>query len=388
MKKSLLSLLLQWTAVLTCSAETIVCLTSGNRLAYYDSATPGTSPKSFLFGNVVSESTVALDFRPATAQAYILGASGRVYAFNLIGNHSVLNDSSPVPLSGTHFGFDFNPVVDRIRLTSNNEQNVRLDPTTGAVTTDTALAYAAGDAHAGANPNIVGSAYTNNFVGAGATTLYGIDSTQDTLVLQNPPNGGVLHTVGPLGVDTSDVVGFDISQVTGVAYAALTVGGTTGLYTVDLASGAATFVGNLLRPGFPSESIIDLAVPTATRLFNISTRGRVGTGEDVLIGGFINRGGGRIVSRAIGPSLGAFGVANPLPDPVLTLKDSNGFTVGFNDDWQTGNVFEINSVGLAPSNDKESVILTTLAAGSYTAIVSSKTGEPGVAVVEVYQLSQ
>jgi hypothetical protein len=390
MKKALFTLLLGWTAVLTCGAEIVITLTSGNRLVFHDSATPATSTRSLLLGNMITESLVAIDFRPATGDLHLLGASGKLYVFNLTtSNFSVPNNSSPVPLSGTRFGFDFNPVVDRIRLTSDTEQNLRLDPSTGAISgTDNPLSYAAGDAKASANPNIVGSAYTNNFVGAGATTLYDIDSTQDTLVYQNPPNGGVLHTVGPLGVDTSDVVGFDISQVTGVAYAALTVGGTTGLYTIDLASGAATFVGNLATVGFPAESIIDLAVPVATRLLNVSTRGLVGIGDEVLIGGFINRGGGRLVLRAIGPSLAAFDVPNPLPDPVLTLKNANGQTLASNDNWQTGNVFEINAVGFAPSNEKESVILTSLAAGNYTAIVSSKTGESGVALVEVYQLAQ
>ena len=206
-------------------------------------------------------------------------------------------------------------------------------------------------------------------------------------MIQNPPNGGVLNTVGPLGVDTSDQVGFDISQGTGVAYASLTVSGTAGLYTISLANGAATLVGNIGNAGsLAGETIVDIAVPTATRLLNISSRGRVGTGDDVLIGGFINRGGGRIVLRAIGPSLSAFGVTDPLPDPVLTLKDVNGTTLATNDDWQSSQGAEITAAGLAPTNSLESAILTSLPAGNYSGVVSGKGSATGVAVVEIYQL--
>ena len=118
----------------------------------------------------------------------------------------------PVPpfspaLSGTEFGFDFNPTVDRIRVVSNTGQNFRLNPDTGAVAgSDTNLN--------GAATTAVGSAYTNDFAGAPATTLYAIDATSDSLYIQgNPsPNGGVLLLVGPLGFNTDGRVGFDISN--------------------------------------------------------------------------------------------------------------------------------------------------------------------------------
>ncbi len=366
--------------------ETIIALTSGNRLIAFDSATPATPTTGFTLN--VGEPLVGLDFRPATGDLYGIGASGRLYGFNLTTNTPIPFSGTPTPLNGTRFGFDFNPTVDRIRVTSDTEQNIRLNPNDGSLTaTDVPLSYALGDAHAGANPNIVGSAYTNNFAGATSTTLYNIDSNLDTLVYQDPPNSGLLHTVGSLGVNTSDLVGFDISQGTGTAYASLTVGGTAGLYTINLANGAATLVGNIANAtALNGETIVDIAVPTATRLLNIATRGRVGTGEDVLIGGFISKGGGRLVLRAIGPSLTAFGVANALPDPVLTLKDSNGVTLATNDDWQSSQASAIIATGLAPSNPKEAVILTALSAGNFTGIVSGKGSDTGVAIVEVYQL--
>ena len=115
-------------------------------------------------------------------------------------------------LAGTNFGFDFNPTVDRIRVTSDAEQNLRLNPDDGAVTgVDANLAYAAGDPGAGTTPNVAGSAYTNSFAGAGSTTLFDIDNARHALVIQNPPNDGTLTTVGALGT-SNDAVAFDIGE--------------------------------------------------------------------------------------------------------------------------------------------------------------------------------
>jgi Domain of unknown function (DUF4394) len=128
-------------------------------------------------------------------------------------------------LNGTAFGFDVNPVVDRIRVVSDADQNMRLNTNDGTLNaTDVALNYASGDPNFGQNPNVVGSAYSNNMVGAATTTLYGIDSNLDILVTQTNPNGGILATNGSLGVDTTELVGFDIS-VGGTAYASLTTPG-------------------------------------------------------------------------------------------------------------------------------------------------------------------
>jgi Domain of unknown function (DUF4394) len=389
MKRFTLSaVLLSLILTITVRAETIVALTSGRRLLFFDSATPATVTKTITISTVGSEALAAIDFRPETGDLFALGASGRLYVLNLTTGAASIPPATPTPLSGTRFGFDFNPTSDRIRVTSDADQNFRLNPNNGASAgTDSLLSYAAGDPNAGTDPNIVASAYTNNFVGAGTTILYDIDSNLDILVYQEPPNMGFLHTVGPLGVSTTDNAGFDISQGTGTAYASLTLGTTTGLYQVNLASGGATLVGAIGdSTSLAGESVVDIAVPTATRLLNISTRGRVGTGDDVLIGGFISRGGGRLILRAIGPSLSAFGVPSPLPDPVLTLKDINGVTLATNDNWQSSQSAEITATGLAPTDPAESAILTSLPAGNYTGIVSGKGSATGVAVVEVFQL--
>jgi hypothetical protein len=124
-------------------------------------------------------------------------------------------------------------------------------------------------------------------------------------------------------------------------------------------------------------------------LSNLSSRGVVGTGGNVLIGGFIVADGNanpRIVLRAIGPSLKALGVANPLVDPVLELHDDNGALIRSNDDWSESQSDDLQTVGLAPAAAAESAILARLTAGTYTAIVRGKNDSTGVALVEIYDL--
>jgi len=122
-------------------------------------------------------------------------------------------------LSGSSFAFDFNPMVDRIRLASTGGQNLRLNPDTGAVAmADKALVYKAGDPGAGIVPAALGAAYTNNVRAATSTTLYDVDTARDALVIQAPPNDGVLTTVGALGVNLAGPLGFDISARDGAAF--------------------------------------------------------------------------------------------------------------------------------------------------------------------------
>ena len=123
------------------------------------------------------------------------------------------------------------------------------------------------------------------------------------------------------------------------------------------------------------------------RLANISTRGLVQTGDNVMIGGFIvlNTGApANVVVRAIGPSLG--GVANALADPTLELHDSNGAIVASNDNWKDTQQSEIEATTIPPTNDKESAIVQTLSTGAYTAVVRGKNNTTGVALVEAYNL--
>ena len=127
-----------------------------------------------------------------------------------------------------------------------------------------------------------------------------------------------------------------------------------------------------------------------SRLANISSRGFVDTGANVMIGGFIigprDLGEANILVRALGPSLVNFGVANALQDPVLELHSENGDTITINDDWKETQQSEIDATGLAPTDDRESAILSTLAPGAYTAIVRGALDTTGVGLVDVYDL--
>lgn len=396
--KKLLTLLIAFVASATVlHGELITVLTSGNRLLTVDSATPATVMQTrTITGLPAGESLVGIDYRPATGALFALGSSSRLYAINHeTGAATAVGSAGAFTLSGTRFGFDFNPMVDRIRITSDADQNLRANPNDGTVVVDGTLAYTASDPNNGANPNIVGSAYVNNFAGAGATTLRGIDSNLDILAIQNPPNEGGLVTVGPLGVNTTDTVGFDVSGLTGVAFAALTPSpGATQLYTINTLSGAATptnATSAIIAPAaLGTETVVDIAanVNPGSRLLNLSSRGRVGTGDDVLIAGFVTQSGvnSRVVVRAMGPTLATAGVSGVLADPVLTIFDKNGNVVATNDSWKSQQQADITAAGLAPGNDAEAAILTRLTPDPYTAIVSGKGSATGVALVEVYQL--
>jgi hypothetical protein len=136
--------------------------------------------------------------------------------------------------------------------------------------------------------------------------------------------------------------------------------------------------------------IYDLDGAAVSEQANISTRSLVQTGEDVMIGGIIVGGASdtasTIVVRAIGPSLAAAGVANPLQDPVLELHDSTGAIIATNDNWKDTQQTEIEAAGLAPADDRESALQIVLGPGAYTAIVRGAGETSGVALVEAYNL--
>lgn len=125
----------------------------------------------------------------------------------------------------------------------------------------------------------------------------------------------------------------------------------------------------------------------SAELANVSTRGFVGAGDDVLIGGFIvHSQTTRVIARAIGPSLTALGIAGALQDTVLELRDGSGSLILANDDWRSTQEQEIIATGIPPSDNRESAIVENLIPGNYTAIVRGKNNTAGVALVEVYSL--
>jgi uncharacterized protein YkwD len=140
--------------------------------------------------------------------------------------------------------------------------------------------------------------------------------------------------------------------------------------------------------GIAVVQVYDLDRTVDSRLANISTRGFVQTGDNVLFAGTIVLGqtSQRIIARAIGPSLN---LAGKMADPTMELRDSNGVLVAANDNWRTSQEVDIIATAVAPTNDAESAIVTTLSGNgsSYTVIVRSATGATGIAVVEVYALN-
>jgi hypothetical protein len=140
--------------------------------------------------------------------------------------------------------------------------------------------------------------------------------------------------------------------------------------------------------------VYDLNPEDGCVLANISTRGLVGTANDVMIGGVIVGNGtatSTVMVRGIGPSLTEAGVSNALADPALELHDGNGATLVGNDNWKTrsdgtSQQADIETTKIPPTNDLESAIVITLPAGNYTAILSGKTGGAGIALIEAYNL--
>lgn len=161
-------------------------------------------------------------------------------------------------LNGNSFGFDFNPVVDRLRIVSDNDQNLRVNVDTGAALVDGDLSYPAGGRNARRNPSVVGVAYSNpdNDPNTG-TVLYDVDAGLDILARQDPPNNGTLNTIGGLGVDTGALVGFDIGRRYGGLAALQPGGGASRLHSVDLDSGRARDRGRIGG----GESVKGLAIP-------------------------------------------------------------------------------------------------------------------------------
>ena len=256
MKKFLLSLATTVAVLggtLQASAEQIYGLTNFQELVTFDSVTRVVTANTSLTGFGISGPfLVSIDVRPATGELYGLSNQNNIYKINPLTGTSTLVTASPLSITGNSKAIDFNPTVDRIRVITSADNNLRVHPDTGVVAfTDANLAFAATDVNAGDNPVVVNGAYTNSFAGATTTTLYNLEAGNDVLTTQTPPNNGTLNTVGGLGLDVVDsagFTGFDISGATGIAY--LTgnrLGGTTpaagSLYALNPATGAATLLG-------------------------------------------------------------------------------------------------------------------------------------------------
>ena len=140
--------------------------------------------------------------------------------------------------------------------------------------------------------------------------------------------------------------------------------------------------------GIALVEIYDLSPTSASKIANISTRGRVEAGDNVMIGGFIVGGdqSTTVVVRALGPTLASHGVPSALMDPMLELYNGSGTLIAQDDDWRMFQEPVLLQSGLAPADDRESAIQILVEPGAYTAIVRGKNNGSGVGLVEVYNL--
>ncbi len=239
----------------------VVGLTADQRLICFDERAPQRARTIGAVDTLVGGDTrlVGIDFRPATGELIGLGDQGGVYALDTDTAQATFKSRLNVALTGTSFGVDFNPTVDRLRIVSDGGQNLRANVTDGVTAVDAALNYPA------AASGVTGAAYTNNDADPNtATTLFDIDSALDQVVIQAPPNNGSLSPTGKLGLDAALEIGFDIysdidegttSRVR--ALASLSTGGGAGLYRINLLTGQAS-----PRGSFDSgDQVVDIAIP-------------------------------------------------------------------------------------------------------------------------------
>jgi Domain of unknown function (DUF4394) len=189
-----------------------------------------------------------IDFRPVTGELYGVGSDSIVYRVSTVTGRAVAEGPAFSPaLNGRFFGVDFNPTVDRIRVTSDANQNLRLVPDTGAL--------AGQDADLNPNdPTVVGSAYTNSSFSATlptATTLYALDALDDAIYVQNPPNNGTLVMPQKVDINVRGDAGFDIAGQNNVGYVATAGDRRPGadLYRVNVLNGKTQKLGQIGRSG-------------------------------------------------------------------------------------------------------------------------------------------
>ncbi len=246
----------------------IVGLTQDQKLVSFTETKPWkTRHLGAISGLVTDASVVGIDYRPATGDLYALGDKGGVYTIGK-GAKATLKSRVNVPLEGTTFGVDFNPVVDRLRIVSDTGQNLRdnVDADNDTLT-DGRLTSP------GPPPvpflGTAGAAYTNNDADPDTgTTLYDLDAMADQIVIQSPANAGLVVPTGKLKVDAGPAAGFDIystvrkgTTVRIDAFAALTVDGSDRLYEISLFNGRARSLG----PIGGKSPVVDIAIPLAQR---------------------------------------------------------------------------------------------------------------------------
>lgn len=244
--------------------ETVWAVTDAAELIRFNAGQPGrVLERKPLVGLPAGERLLGIDYRVARGTLYTLSSGGHLYMLDTAsGRLARLGQAAAIALSGQRFGFDFNPVADRIRVVSDTGMNLRLHPDTGALAAADPALHAADEGArlvslggaAAAVPAITAAAYTYNKTNDKLTTNYAIDAAAGTLVMQGSregttpavsPNTGRLVTVGALGTGPVEDANFDIADIDNTALAALRTGGRTRLHLVDLQSGRAQPLGTV-----------------------------------------------------------------------------------------------------------------------------------------------
>ena len=219
------------------SALQVVGLTSDNRLVTFDTQNPKITARVAATG--IEGRLIGIDVRPADNRLYGVDDRGIIYVLTMPSGAATIVARVAQPFAGTPKAVvDFNPQADRLRLINLAGTSLRIVTESGAVVVDGRLRYADGDVNQGKAPTITTGAYTNAFAGARGTELFNIDTALDVLVLQSPPNDGVLQTRGKLGVDFSPTTAFDITPTGDGGNEAYAVSNRR-LYRIDLATGHA-----------------------------------------------------------------------------------------------------------------------------------------------------
>lgn len=257
-----------------------VALTASGRIVSFNRATPATLVGAVSVTGLASgESLLGIDIRPVDGLLYALGSAGNVYTVDPSTGAATLraalrpvagDDNPYAALVGDSFAVDFNPAADRLRVIGNLGQNLRINVTNGDTITDGLIAPAAGG-----TATVSAGAYTNSFAGTTTTQLFDLDVVAGTLHLQDPPNNGTLAAGLPLGVAATAANGFDIDARNNTAYAALTVGGTSSLYTINLTTGTATAVAGGAIAGGEAIRGLALVQPTAPTAIGLTADNRL-----------------------------------------------------------------------------------------------------------------
>jgi hypothetical protein len=368
----------------TIRSATSLSLTAGQDFTYKINASPDTIASSSGFGTNATDQTqyslvgqlpVGLNFDPKT------GTISGKFQGSPIREH----DAAQSRLSG-------GALVGNVQIFATNSRGTSTVPLTffasgvGAVNISTRLAIAGGDNVLIGGFIVTGNAPKKLIVRALGPSLPVPGALQDPVLEIHGSDGSVLATndswksddaqsvidsgVAPTDDREAAIVG---AFQPNVNYTAIVHGkdGTTGVALVELYDlGTAA-----------------LNSASTAKLANISTRGLVQTGDNVMIGGFIiSQVQSSVIARAIGPSLANAGVQGALQDTMLELHSADGAMVAANDDWQSDQAQQIKDTGVPPTDPRESAVVATLNPGSYTAVVRGKNNTTGVGLVEIYAL--